>query len=161
MNTENAEEKRIFDTQFELLKKELDLVDAAIRQHDEITKSIKNWAIVTWTASIGIFLSNGLREFILITAIVPMVFWLVDASFRKIQRSFISRANDISTFINSETFLQAASSGEGFEFELLKMRSGEMHWKNSLLGVMLFYSVSLLYLGLILGSIIVSNLMIS
>ena len=46
--------QNVFDYQFRLLEKELDLIGSTIRQIDEITKSIKNWTIVTWTASVGL-----------------------------------------------------------------------------------------------------------
>jgi len=42
-----------FEYQMELLKVELDQIDSSIRQMDEMTKSIKDWAIVTWTISLG------------------------------------------------------------------------------------------------------------
>ena len=62
-----------------MLNAELNHIGGAIRQHDEITKSIKNWAVVTWTASIGLSLKEtGLHPFIWMTAIVPLVFWIVD-----------------------------------------------------------------------------------
>ena len=155
--------RTLFEIQFELLKKELDLVDGAIRQHDDITKGIKNWAIVTWSASVGLFASTEeLRQFIWVTILVPCVFWLVDASFRRIQRSFITRADEISRYINSDSFRQSALSGAPLEFSLLQMRtksanwlSSSENWENTLLGTMLFYSVSFLYLGLSLGSILI------
>ena len=37
-----------FDRQFELLKIERDSITSSIRQHDDITKNIKKWTIVTW-----------------------------------------------------------------------------------------------------------------
>lgn len=51
-----ADPKRMVDIHVDLLNAELNHIDGAIRQHDEITKSIKNWAVVTWTASIGLAL---------------------------------------------------------------------------------------------------------
>ena len=45
-----ADSKRLLDIQLEMLNAELNHIGGAIRQHDEITKSVKNWAVVTWTA---------------------------------------------------------------------------------------------------------------
>ncbi len=85
---------------------------------------------------------------------VPLVFWIVDGSFRRIQRTFISRLQEISGYVNSPEFRLAAEKGAPLEFRLLLMRRKTKDFKNTLLGTMLFRSVSLLYLGLALCSLI-------
>ena len=150
-----AQERHVFDIQVEILKAELTHIDGAIRQHDDITKNVKNWAIVTWTASIGLALKDqDLHPFVWLTAIVPMVFWIVDGSFRRIQRSFISRLQQISHFVNSPQFRVAAETGARMDFPFLVMRQKTREFNNTLLGTMLFRSVSLLYIGLIICSLI-------
>jgi hypothetical protein len=151
-----ANEGKTFDVQMELLKAELTHIDGAIRQNDEITKSVKNWTIVTWTASVGLALKDPtLHSFIWLTAVIPTVFWVVDASFRKIQRSFISRIQQISQFVNSQEFRLAAEKGFPIDFPLLLMRHKTREFKNTLPGAMLFRSVSFLYIGLGACSLIV------
>jgi hypothetical protein len=146
----------LFLRQFDLLKKELDLIDGAIRQIDDITKGIKNWAIVTWTASVGVSLaSNELKTYVWLTAFIPILFWLLDASYRRVQRTFIGRNREIREFINSDDFKNAAISEEPFDFKLLEMRTKSNDWKDKLLGVMVFRTVWVLYGGLSLLSIIV------
>ena len=145
-----------FDSQFELLKTELAHIDGAIRQFDEITKSVKNWTIVTWTASLGLALKEpGLRDFVWLTALIPAVFWIVDGSFRRIQRSFILRIGDISKYMNSDAFKRAAQMGNAIEFELLLMRCKPRSFRDTLLGTLLFRTVAFLYAGLSLSSVIV------
>ena len=149
-----AEAKRLVDIQLEMLNVELDHISGTIRQHDEITKSIKNWAVVTWTASVGLSLKEtNLHTFIWMTAIVPIVFWIVDGSFRRIQRSFISRIQEISDYVNSSNFRMAFEQGTPLEFPLLLMRRKTDDFADTLLGTMLFRSVSLLYVGLALCSV--------
>ena len=85
--------------------------------------SVKNWAIVIWTASIGFALKNpNLHPFVWLTAVIPIVFWIVDGSFRRIQRSFISRVQQISQFVNSQEFKEAAANGAAMDFPLFLMR---------------------------------------
>ena len=61
-------ERRLFDIQLELLTNELNAIGSAIRQHDEITKSIKGWAVVTWTASLRVALKESqLQPFLWLT----------------------------------------------------------------------------------------------
>lgn len=148
--------RQALDYQFDLLKKEIEHVDGAIRQHDEITKNVKNWAILTWTASIGFTLKDKhLLPFIWLTAVIPIVFWVVDASFRRIQRSFINRTQQIADFVNSDEFVTAVQNGTPFKFDVLRMRHRSNSFKNTLLGTMLFRSVSILYCSLAMCSIFV------
>ena len=150
------EPKRLVDIQLEMLNAELNHIGGAIRQHDEISKSVKNWAVVTWTASIGLSLKEpDLHPFVWLTAIVPLVFWIVDGSFRRIQRTFISRVREISDYVNSPGFRTAAEKGSTLEFPLLLMRRKTKVFKDTLPGTMLFRSVSLLYVGLALCSLAV------
>jgi hypothetical protein len=145
----------VFARQFDLLKLEMTLIDSAIRAQDDITKSIKNWAIVTWTASIGFAVTQApLKRFIWATAFVPMAFWLVDTAFRRVQRSFIVRLQDIATFINSPSFAEAARSDGVIAFELMKMRN-KQGLRTSWLAVMSFRTVFVLYLLMVAGSMLV------
>lgn len=121
----------LVDRQYELLEKELELIDSAIRQLDDMTKGIKNWTIVTWTAAVGIALATEeLRPFTWFTAAIPTMFWLVDASYRRVQRSFILRNRQISDFVNSEEFKNAIREGTPFSFRLLSLRvKTDWDWK--------------------------------
>lgn len=149
-----SEPKRLFDIQLELLSNELKAIDGAIRQHDTVALTVKNWAVVTWTASLGFSLKEQeLHAFIGYTAVIPALFWLVDGSFRRIQRSFITRVEEISFYLNSEQFAQAAESGAPLGFTLGSMRRRTGKFKDSLIGTMCFRSVSLLYVGLIACSV--------
>jgi len=139
----------IIEYQFDLLKKELDLIDTAIRQIDDITKGIKNWAIVTWTAALGVALvTDQLKQCIWVTAIIPLLFWLLDGSYRRVQRTFIIRNREISIYVNSDDFKSDIQSENGLTFSLLQMRKKSTRWKDCMLGVLLFRTVSLLYIGL-------------
>jgi uncharacterized membrane protein len=150
-----TQEPRVFNVQLEMLKEELAHINGAIRQHDEIGKSVKNWAIVTWTASVGLALQDqDLHSYIWLTAVVPILFWIVDGTFRRIKRSFISRIREISQFVNSQEFKLAAENGTAMDFPLLLMRRKTQDFKNTLLGTMLFRSVSFLYVGLAICSLI-------
>ncbi len=145
----------LVDHQFDLLKKELDLIDTAIRQIDDITKGVKNWAIVTWTASLGVTLATDpIKPYIWLTAIIPLLFWVVDGSYRRVQRSFITRNREISEYVNSQSFKSAIQTGKSLDFALLRMRTKDSDWRNSMIGVLLFRTVGALYAGLMAISLI-------
>jgi hypothetical protein len=93
------------------------------------------------------------------TAFVPVAFWIVDGFFRRIQRTFIVRMQDIAAFINSRSFTAAAASGAAFDFSLMEMRS-KSGPKTSWVTVMRFRTVAALYLLMIGGSALVSVLLL-
>lgn len=149
----------VFERQFDLLKLEMTLIDNAIRSQDDITKSIKNWAIVTWTAGVGFAVANPvLKPFVWATAFVPLAFWIVDGFFRRVQRTFIVRLQDIAQFVNSPSFAEAAASGAPIAFPLLQMRS-KAGRKTSWTAVMHFRTVAALYLLMMAGSVCLSILL--
>ncbi|MCI5223683.1 MAG: hypothetical protein D3924_13685 [Candidatus Electrothrix sp. AR4] len=77
-----------FEYRLELLKWELDLGN-----------SIKNWAIITWIGAITVLMREPpLHGFIYITAMPPLLFMLVDAHWRRLQRRFMFRMNKIADF---------------------------------------------------------------
>ena len=134
----------------EFLKFELEQIESSIRSHDDISKSVKNWAVVTWAAAIGIGIQQqDLRDFVSLAAVVPILFWFVDASFRNIQRSFIRRSREIADFVNSRDFEMVANGEKEMEFDVLQFRKKPETISDSLPRVMFFRSVAFLYIGLI------------
>ncbi len=155
--TENPTQNR-FEFQIEILKWELELINSGIRQMDEITTSIKNWAIVAWGGSIGIAIANQeLRSFLGFTFLIPLLFWLVDARWRKIQRGFIYRMNQISVFLNSEDLQRSFQQQQFVNFVLLDPRAkrsaaADYKFYTSVFRVLLG-STAWLYVGLIFLSL--------
>jgi hypothetical protein len=103
----NTEHER-FAFQLEILKKELDSIDSSIRKIDDIGNSIKNWAVIVWTGSIAIILRQSeLYGYVAFSAIPPLLFMILDAHWRKLQRRFMYRQKLISDFLNSPQLDQA------------------------------------------------------
>jgi hypothetical protein len=143
----------VFARQFELLTLELTLINNEIKSLDEITRNVKQWAIVAWTGSLGAALGNpALKPALWATAFLPLSFWLVDASFRRIQRTFIVRVEDIADYVNSPEFEASAAAQTPMAFELLRMRT-EQGVKTDWLSVMRFRTVATLYVLMMLGSL--------
>jgi len=91
-----------FAFRLEMLKKELDFIDSSIRKIDDIGNSIKNWAILSWTGAIAIILGKPeLYGYVVFSAIPPLLFMMLDAHWRKVQRRFMYRQGMIGDFLNS------------------------------------------------------------
>jgi hypothetical protein len=148
--------------QLNFLKQEIEMVNASIRQMDEITKNVKQWAILTWTAAVGWIIATPSlkKEYIGAAALIPVLFWLVDTWHRRIQRKFIWRAVEISQFLNDERFTQSFQEQRIVGFALFEPKTDESDDKKymkfiSWRRIMLFRSLSILYGGLAFLSLIV------
>lgn len=151
--------KQALQFRLDILIKELDILDSAIRKIDDIGSSIKNWAIVVWTGSIAVILGRPeLHQIVGLTAIPPLLFLIVDTYWRRNQRRFIYRQGEIRDFLNSEALDQAFETGS-LDFTVLdpmaRYSHGERDYRRftSIRRVLGFPTVSFLYVGLSLLSL--------
>jgi hypothetical protein len=157
----------ILEYQLEILKLEIETVNATIRQMDEITKNIKQWTIALWTAALGGALTTSdLRQYAAATAAIPLLFWLVDTWHRRIQRKFIWRNIQISKFLNDGRLAQSFAEDHIVGFVLFDPKSrlskGKKDYETFVAWhqVMFFRSLSILYGGMFIISIIVGMVVI-
>ena len=149
-----------FNYQLEFLKLEFDSINKTIARIDDIAGKVKNWAIVTWAGGIALSLGHKeLTKYILLTGIVPILFYYVDAWWRRIQRSFIFRVNKISEFLNDQRLLQSFEQQRLIDFRLLDVRSKhhantkEYQVFTSVWRTRRFRELSVFYVGLTLISV--------
>jgi hypothetical protein len=89
--------------QLDILKDEIGIIERRHTSIDEITQTIKNWAIVIWSGSITVMISNPeLKKFIILTAILPASFWIAETFWKQFQRRSGYRWQKISQFLNDE-----------------------------------------------------------
>ncbi len=73
-----------------------------------MTQAIKNWSVVVWGGSIAVLLGvQELRQFVILTGLVVLPFWISEGRWRSYIERFIHRQNKISDFLNSEDFIQS------------------------------------------------------
>ena len=106
--------------QLDLLKKEIDIIDNAITRIDGVVQTHKNWAILIWTGSIGGAISlPNLSDFVILTAVPPILFWIISAKWTFFLRQFALREERISEFINSDRLLESFKKKQIVEFTVL------------------------------------------
>jgi len=150
--------------QLELLKTEIETVNGSIRQMDDITKSVKEWTVGIWAASVGgALITPRFTAYAALTSVVPLLFWFVDAWYRRIQRKFIWRSITISKFLNGPNLSASFERGSLIGITLLdpKNRTGTgdgyeafIHWRR----IMRFRSLSIFYGGMCAISVAVGLL---
>ncbi|MDB3935843.1 hypothetical protein N9383_03895 [Granulosicoccus sp.] len=148
-----------FQFQLEMLKQEYETINSSIRQMDDISKSLKEWAITLWTAAVGgALITPDLNNYIVVTAAVPLLFWLVDSYHHVVQRRFIWRSLRIMDFMNSENLFESFERKKLVGLTVLdaasrRERDGEIIEFTSWPRVMFFRTMSILYIGLALLSV--------
>jgi hypothetical protein len=160
----NAEkqDKDAFQFQLDFLKIEVEIIDKAIARLDEITQTTKNWAILIWSGSMAVALGQAdLQPYIIYTAVIPLLFWTVDARWRFYLRGFIFRDDKIAEFLNGEnlqeSFKQRKIIGmslfdpRGFQYRKTKEYKEKVNMWRSLK----YPEVSTFYLGMSLMSLAV------
>ena len=138
----------------------------SIGRIDETTQGTKNWAVIVWAGSLGIALGNrDLRGYVGLTAAVPMLFWYIDAQWRRIQRRFIFRIRKIAEFLNGQSLVDSMKGHHVVGISLLDPRATnernteESRQFTSIWRTLRFNEVGPFYLGLAAISIIVARVL--
>ena len=156
-----ADPTSLLQYQLEMLKAEIEVINATIRQMDDISKSLKEWTITVWAASLGgALITPQLTRYAFATAAIPLLFWLVDSEHHVVQRRFIWRSLRIMDFLNDERLHQSFQQGRLVGFAVMDVasrreRSTEIEQFASWPRILLFKTLSLMYVGLAAVSVVV------
>jgi len=155
-----------FEHNVDLITWELNTINAIIDRMDNFARVSKNWSILIWAGVISIALGKDLQELrasiILMTSIIPLLFWYMDSFFRTLQRRSIYRQIKIAEYLNSEEFATDCASNKFTNFKVLDPTGfqyrKDLEYKKfvSQKMTMKFKEVSVFYLGLIFASIFLS-----
>lgn len=150
-----------FEYQLDILKTEIHTINSAIHQMDTMTEKIKNWTVLIWAAAVGATITREeLNRYIAFTAAIPLAFWFVDGWYRRIQRRFIWRSDQISDFLNDGRLTASFEKQELVEFRLFdpagreSKATPEYQRFTSLWRTMRFGSLSLFYVFLVVMSML-------
>jgi hypothetical protein len=106
--------------QLECLKLEIDLIERTISRSATMTLNVKNFAVVAWAASVTIFASQDtLRPFVAFTALIPLLFWIIDAWWTSLERGSRVRLRKIKEFLNSDDLLETFKQQQFTGFQIL------------------------------------------
>lgn len=160
--------KDAFKYKLELLKWELSVINDVIARMDNMAQSTKNWAILIWAGTVSLALGDDvpdLRPLILFcTAIIPILFWVIDTFFRRLQRRSTYRMRKIKEFVNSPEYEKAFEERSFDSFEVLDPVAGgyvgnpEYEKYISVRKTFKFKEVMTFYLGLIIISLLLGTI---
>lgn len=168
MNAHNAENEEVLkgsllEFQLDVLKMEIDQIQDIVGRIDEITQQVKYWTVFLWAGSISLIISSSnieLRNYLWFPAVIPLLFWMVDAYLRRRQRRFLFRNRKISEFINSKDLATSFNQKKIQNFILLDplgLQYNEHEVKRfvNISKTMWFKSMRTFYLSLIIFTIFI------
>ena len=153
--TSKNRQHELFAFKLELLKTEIELVTRNIERVDSNSQTFKNWTVVTWAGSLALALQTpDLRDFVILTASIPLAFWFIDSWYRRNLRRFIYRLYQISSFLNDARLANSFRRQDIVNFQILDpfgrthKETPEFKEKITLTGTALYPGISVLYLSL-------------
>ena len=107
---------------YKILLKEIDIIHSTIKNLDDIIYKTKNFAFLFWGGSLFLIANLELNDdvkisLILLTVLIPIMFWIIDFQWRKHLRMASQREKTISLFINSDKF-EKWLNGKNIRFPL-------------------------------------------
>jgi hypothetical protein len=119
------EKEQAFAYQLKLLEKEVDNIEHGIARFDDHTRAVRNWTVLTWTGAVAAIVSQvpQYHQYIGITAVIPLLFWLVDARWTFLLRAFVYRQDKIAEFLNGPNLLESFKRQELVNFKVLDSRA--------------------------------------
>jgi uncharacterized membrane protein len=132
-----------------LLIKEIDVIEGRISTLEETRRTIKNWCIVTWVASLG-FTINDHQSLIVLTLFIPLIFFCLDMFSYRHQDAYAERIKIIRSFLNE--YLRSGYVSD-VEFFIIRGRLGRKKpWRQLCHYAKRSLSSVFLYLALVIGS---------
>ena len=85
--------------QFEILKTELLLTQQEVDKYDQMSTTIKTWAVTLWVASSGWALQANRKEMLLLSAVIMAVFWFFDGVNKTFRMNYKKRRDEVSKIL--------------------------------------------------------------
>jgi hypothetical protein len=141
----------------ECLKQEISQIDGVIGRLETYSQNARNFAAVLWIGSLTILSGqDSLKPFVFATAIIPVLFWIIDARWIHLAKGPITKYQAISEFVNSGQLETAILSGSIEGFQVLDVmgrqhHSDQSYQRRTKMWRVLTYRTLYLYYGLMIS----------
>lgn len=107
---------KLRDPDFRLgwIEREVAILERKIEFFDDLSFKIKGWAITVWSALISVALTRNDWRIAAIASLVPLLFMIVDASYKRYQVAFADRTREIMRLLNDPAFAPSATPAYPF-----------------------------------------------
>lgn len=94
----------------EILKQEIEIVAKGITHFDNLRHKTKQLVITLWVASLGFGLSQEVKWIVVLSLLVPLPFWYLEAIYHANQEGWICRFWAIRTFLREGKYAVAGKN---------------------------------------------------
>ena len=156
---QGTETNKGFDYKLDLLKEELKTINLFIDKVDNICQTAKYWSLFLFVGTITVILgskNHDINNLIFVAPIVPIIFWVMDATWRRHQNRAIYRSKKIASYLNSADFQDDVKNGKMDNFLIWDIvglqysESPEYKKFTSFWRMFMFKTIARFYFGLIL-----------
>lgn len=84
----------------EWIKKEVDILEHKIEFYDDLSVKLKNWTVVSWFALVSYAITHNDWRVAAFSPLLPVLFMVTEASYKRFQMDFILRTRHIMAFLN-------------------------------------------------------------
>ncbi len=106
-------EVEALDYRLDWIRNEVDILEHKIEAYDELSIKLKQWTVVSWFALISFAVQNDNWKISILSPLIPLLFMLTDASYKRIQMAFMTRTRHIMNFLNKPTERAKWQSADG------------------------------------------------
>jgi hypothetical protein len=100
------------DNRFNLVQSELKLTQQQMDKYDALLSQIKTWTVTLWAASIGWSFQSRIKEILLLSGFIALIFWFLDAFNKNFRQDYKKRREEVSEALR--TYYQIGNMPEGF-----------------------------------------------
>ena len=90
------------DGKRDLATKELEAAHEGIHTYGKVQFTIKGWAITVFAAFFGAAADKDMWQLLIPCFFALLLFWRLDSIYKGIQKAYISRAEDLETYLRGE-----------------------------------------------------------
>lgn len=98
--------------QFEILKTELLLTQQEVDKYDQMSTTVKTWAVTLWVASSGWALQSKKKEILLLSAVIMLVFWFFDGINKTFRMNYKKRREEVAKLLEKVFRKEALNENE-------------------------------------------------
>jgi hypothetical protein len=100
------------DNRLKLAHSEFKMAQQQMDKYDNLLSQVKTWTVTLWAASIGWSFQSRIKELVLLSAFIAMIFWFLDAFKKNFRQDYKRRREEVSEALR--TYYQSGNLPQGF-----------------------------------------------
>lgn len=149
--------------QLDILKLEMSEIENVIGRLETYSQNARTFSIAFWAGALALMAEHtSLQPYIYLTAVIPLLFWIVDARWVRFTKGPIIRSQEIHNFLNGPHLHAALESGRLKDFTVFDVmgkqyrNTEEYRRRTSIWHILSYRTLYLHYGAMVVLSVVVS-----